>query len=119
MLLRNQKYGYREIPPKEELEALYPKHTQLEIAEMYGTYKSRVRRWMKYHDIKIRPPGGGNNHKYDITEEAIQLLVNQGMTNIAIAESFNCSVSCITRVLTKYGIRRYSKRRIMVEIYYS
>ena len=106
MKLKNQKFKYGEIPSKEYLENLYPKHTQQEIADMHGTYKSRVRKWLKHHNISIKVQGGGNNHKYKYKKEELIELINSRYTNKQLAEYFECSKSNICRVLKKLDIKR-------------
>jgi transposase len=123
MKLYQQEYGYNCIPEKEKIEELYSKYTQQEIADLFGTYKTRVRKWLKHYDIAIRPPGGGNNKQFEINKETLQKLVaHNKITNRQIAEKFGCSISNITRLLKKFSItRNYNKterQKYITKVYY-
>ena len=70
MKLKEQKIKYKQIPPKEELIELYKSNTLQQIANFYGTTKTRVRKWFDNLEIEKRPQGGGNNRKFidNVTE---------------------------------------------------
>jgi len=73
MKLKEQKIKYKQIPPKEELIELYKSNTLQQIANFYGTTKTRVRKWFDNLEIEKRPQGGGNNRKFidNVTETTV------------------------------------------------
>lgn len=129
MKLTNQRFGYGEVPSKEFLENLYPRYKQQEIANKLGTTKTRVRKWLKYHNIDIRPRGAGNNQKYYISKEKLVKLIKEGYkNNEEIAKKLGCTSSNIHRWICKYQLNelvnevRYghvSKYRAYCSIVYS
>ena len=108
MKLRNQKIKYKQLPSKEEMIELYKSYTLQEIADLYGTTKTRVRRWFDKLEIPKRPQGGGNNRKVidRVTKEQLVELVKSKKTNKEISEILGCSVSNVCRLLSKYELKR-------------
>jgi hypothetical protein len=108
MKLKEQKIKYKQIPPKEDLIELYVDNTLQEIADLYGTTKTRVRKWFDKLEIEKRPQGGGNNRKFIdlITEDELNELIKSKKTNKQIAKILGCSVSNVCRLLSLYGLKR-------------
>jgi AraC-like DNA-binding protein len=108
MELKKQKIKYGDLPIKEELMDLYRTHTLQEIAEIYQTTKTRVRKWFDILEIQKRPQGGGNNRKVidSITKQELFNLINSKKTNKQIASLLNCSVSNVCRLLNYYNLGR-------------
>lgn len=108
MKLKDQKIKYKQIPPKEDLIELYKNNTLQEIANFYGTTKTRVRKWFDTLEIKKRPQGGGNNRRVVdlITKDELIELIKSKKTNKHIAKILGCSVSNICRLLSSYGLKR-------------
>jgi hypothetical protein len=108
MKLKEQKIKYKQIPPKEELIELYKSNTLQEIANFYGTTKTRVRKWFDNLGIEKRPQGGGNNRKFIdiVTETELIEFLKSKKTNKDIAKILGCSVSNVCRLLYRYGLKR-------------
>jgi len=108
MELNRQKIKYGKLPLKEDLVELYKTHTLQEIAEVYQTTKTRVRKWFDALQIQKKPQGGGNNRKVidSITKEELLNLINSKKTNKQIANSLKCSVSNVCRLLNYYNLGR-------------
>lgn len=108
MKLKEQKIKYKQIPSKEDLVELYKSNTLQEIANFYGTTKTRVRKWFDKLGIEKRPQGGGNNRKFIdlITEDELIKLIKSEKTNKQIAKILGCSVSNVCRLLSRYGLKR-------------
>lgn len=108
MKLNRQKIKYGKLPLKQDLVELYETHTLQEIAEIYQTTKTRVRKWFDVLEIQKRPQGGGNNRKVidSITKEELLNLINSKKTNKQIANLLKCSVSNVCRLLNYYNLGR-------------
>jgi len=108
MYLCNQPYGYKKIPPKEELVALYQDNTLANIASHYNTSLPRVRRWFKAHNIHTNGRGGGNNRKVvdKVTGPILQEYVDAGFSRAKIASLIGCGVANVSRLQAFYGIKR-------------
>ena len=111
MELKRQKIKYGKLPLKEDLIELYKTHTLQEIAEVYQTTKTRVRKWFDNHGIEKRPQGGGNNRKFidTVTKTGLIEFLRSKKTNKEIAKILGCSVSNVCRLLHRYElIREYN-----------
>ena len=108
MKLKEQKIKYKQIPPKEELIELYKSNTLQQIANFYGTTKTRVRKWFDNLEIEKRPQGGGNNRKFidNVTETKLIEFLKFKKTNKEIAKILGCSVSNVCRLLHRYRLKR-------------
>jgi len=108
MKLNRQKIKYGKLPLKQDLVELYETHTLQEIAEVYQTTKTRVRKWFDALEIQKRPQGGGNNRKVidSVTKEELLNLINSKKTNKQIANLLKCSVSNVCRLLNYYNLGR-------------
>jgi hypothetical protein len=108
MELKRQRIKYGKLPLKEDLIELYKTHTLQEIAEVYQTTKTRVRKWFDTLEIQKRPQGGGNNRKVidSVTKEELINLINSKKTNKQIADLLKCSVSNVCRLLKYYNLGR-------------
>jgi transposase len=108
MKLKEQKIKYKQIPPKEELIELYKSNTLQQIANFYGTTKTRVIKWFDNLEIEKRPQGGGNNRKFidNVTETKLIEFLKFKKTNKEIAKILGCSVSNVCRLLHRYGLKR-------------
>jgi transposase len=108
MKLNRQKIKYGKLPLKRDLVELYETHTLQEIAEVYQTTKTRVRKWFDALEIQKRPQGGGNNRKVidSVTKEELLNLINSKKTNKQIANLLKCSVSNVCRLLNYYNLGR-------------
>lgn len=108
MKLNRQKIKYGKLPLKEDLVELYKTHTLQEIADVYQTTKTRVRKWFDVLEIQKRLQGGGNNRKVfdSVTKEELLNLINSKKTNKQIANLLKCSVSNVCRLLNYYNLNR-------------
>lgn len=108
MKLNRQKIKYGKLPLKEDLVELYEIHTLQEIAEIYQTTKTRVRKWFDVLEIQKRSQGGGNNRKIidSVTKEELLNLINSKKTNKQIANLLKCSVSNVCKLLNYYNLSR-------------
>jgi hypothetical protein len=106
------KINYNNYPDKNEFVELYSSHTQQQLAKHYGCNKARIRKWIDYFGLQRRIRGGGNNKKYNINEEQLKKLVDEGYSNIDIMTLLNIkSVSVLNSWLKKYKIKRkYNKK---------
>ena len=100
------KISYGSYPDKDEFTYLYKTHTQRQLCEIYGCSELRVRKWIIYFDLELRPQGGGNNRKFKIDSEELKSLVQSGKTNEDIATHYKMSISNVNRLLKKYDIKR-------------
>jgi len=108
MKLKNQNIKYGKLPIREDLINLYKSNTLQEIAEVYQTTKTRVRKWFDILEIEKKPQGGGNNRKVidAITKEDLLNLIDSKKTNQQIAIILNCSKSNVCRLLKYHNLGR-------------
>jgi hypothetical protein len=108
MKLKNQNIKYGKLPIKKDLIDLYKSNTLQEIAEVYQTTKTRVRKWFDILEIEKKPQGGGNNRKVigTITKEDLLNLIDSKKTNQQIAIILNCSKSNVCRLLKYHNLSR-------------
>jgi len=108
MKLKNQNIKYGKFPIKEDLINLYKSNTLQEIAEVYQTTKTRVRKWFDILEIEKKPQGGGNNRKVidTITKKDLLNLIDSKKTNQQIAIILNCSKSNVCRLLKYHNLSR-------------
>lgn len=106
------KIGYKELPNKDEFLSLYEKHSQRELAKIYGCNELRIRNWIKHFGLTPRSPGGGNNRKYKYDDDLLRDLVAKGLTNKQISEQLNIPKRNIKGRLFKLKIKRSYNYRI-------
>jgi hypothetical protein len=106
MKLKNQNIKYGKLPIREDLINLYKSNTLQEIAEVYQTTKTRVRKWFDILEIEKKPQGGGNNRKVidAITKEDLLNLIDSKKTNQQISIILNCSKSNVCRLLKYHNL---------------
>ena len=106
------KIHYNTYPNRDEFVELYSSHTQQQLATHYGCNKARIRKWIDHFGLQRRIQGGGNNKKYNINEEQLKSLVDDGYSNSDIMSILNIkSVASLNSWLKKYNIRRkYNKK---------
>lgn len=100
------KIAYGSYPDKKEFSELYKTHTQRELCRIYGCAEARIRKWIIYFGLELRPQGGGNNNRYVINKEELENFVATGKSNQEIAAHYGMSISNLNRLLKKYGIKR-------------
>lgn len=101
------KIAYGAYPDKDEFAQLYKTQTQRQLCKIYGCSELRIRKWIIYFGLELRPQGGGNNHKFDVDIEELKSFVQSGKTNEDIAAHYKMSVSNLNRLLKKHGVKRY------------
>ena len=115
MELKKQKIGYGELPDKQSIEELYKFKTLSEIAEYYGTTRTRVSRWCNKLGIEKNPRGGGNNRKIldnidsIVSKEVLELYIKE-KTNQEIAETLGCSRGSVATLFKHHGLKREYKK---------
>lgn len=100
------KIAYRSYPDKEEFSELYKNHTQRELCKVYGCAEARIRKWILYFELELRPQGGGNNNRYLVDKKDLEDFVAAGKSNQEIAKHYGMSVSNLKRILKSYSIKR-------------
>lgn len=133
MKLRDQQIKYNQLPDREEMMRLYESYTLQEIADMYLTSKTRVRKWFDRLGIEKRCRGGGNNNKFDksVTKEYLIELIRTEKTFTRIKRKIGCCSHTLIRLLKKYDLvlakrqktPEYAKyvskvRRLTEKVYY-
>lgn len=104
--------GYNQYPKKDEFIELYQTgKSQRELAEFYGCTKVRIKKWIEHFDLVVRPPGGGNNRKFDhIDIEYIQNILNQKQHSLAsLSSSLNMTEGSTQYLLSKFGLKLRDK----------
>jgi hypothetical protein len=100
------KIGYNQYPSADEFSDLYKRHTQQELADIYGCTKKRIHKWIIHFGLELRPQGGGNNRKYDIDFETLQKLLIDGYTNKEICHLLNIKRSSLYNWINKFELKR-------------
>jgi len=114
VIVMSDRYKSEDTPWREEstLRQLYHDEglSLNEVAEVLGTTKSTVIRWMNHHDIERRSrqcPWDGE--PWQDEETLRQLYVEEGMSQPQIAEKFGCSNKTISRWMKKFDIKVRTK----------
>lgn len=101
------KIKYNQYPDKEEFSKLYETLSQQELGNYYGCNKLRVRKWIDHFGLLRRTQGGGNNRKYDLKEENLREMVNNGYSNQDIIQVLQINnISSLNQWFKKFNIKR-------------
>lgn len=97
------------MPDRVTLVRLYTTHTLQQIADLYGTSKTRVRKWFDQQVINKTPQGLGNHQLYATDVTSLQKLIAKKLTNAEIARHLGCRTSNISRAMKTHGLTPYRK----------
>lgn len=121
--------GYNQYPDREEFTRLYETYTQAELAEYYQTFKKRIRKWILYFGLELRPQGGGNNRKYSPSKEDFERWYIAGWSNKDISKETGIPERSVKAWKYRFGIlkvnntpeyKKYSRRvRFLTEKVYA
>lgn len=97
------------MPDRTTLVSLYKSHTLQQIADLYKTSKTRVRKWFDQQAIKKRPQGAGNHQLYATDAKTLQRLIDDRLTNAEIARKLGCRDTNICRAMKVHGLIPYRR----------
>jgi transposase len=98
--------GYNQLPDRKLFEELYKTHSQAQLSQVFKCNECRIKKWIEIFGLKLRPPGGGNNRKFNPNKESIIHYFNEGLNHNQVAKIFGMSPGCLHSWKKRYGIKK-------------